>query len=210
MDILLSTNNKHKVDFIKIATKGLKITYHTPKELGLKLDIEENGTSAVANAIIKAKALSKLSGMPTFAWDVGMKINKLPKNLQPNLHTRRPFNNTELSDTDMVEYWRNMVAKYCPNGESTAHFFDGVALMLGNKLINSASFEEEPFVFTSIKNDEGVPKYNAFDQVRKTFDGKYFCDLTDEENLRYDNLRAKQIRNFFEKCLANFNIKKEL
>lgn len=205
MDILLSTSNKHKVEFIKSATENLDITFHTPKELGLKLDVDENGTTAVENAIIKAKALSNLSGMQTFAWDMGMCIEELPKELQPNLHIRRPFGDKELSDAEMVEYWRNLVGEMCPNGESLAHYFDGIALMNGNNLINSESFDEDAFIFTSKKNEEGTPKFNAFDQVRKTLDGKYFCDLTEKENLKYDAMRATHIRNFFEKCLSQNN-----
>ena len=211
MDILLSTNNKHKVNFIQVAASGLGIVFHTPKELGLKLDVEENGKTAVENAIIKAKALSKISGMVTFAWDMGMNIEKLPENKQPNLHIRRPFGNEELSDADMVEYWRSTVGKYCENGQSPAHYFDGVVLMNGDKLIHSASFDEGTFIFTSIKKEEGTPRFNAFDQVRKTLDGKYFCDLTEEENLKYDKDRSKNIRKFFEESLEKMNnTKKEL
>lgn len=205
MDILFATNNKHKVEFIKMAANGLGINFHTPKELGLKLNVEENGTTAVENAIIKAAALSQLSGMPTFAWDMGMHIEKLPENLQPNLHIRRPFGKEELSDAAMVEYWRSLVAQNCENGESPAHYFDGVALMDGNKLVHSASFDEGTFVFTSIKNENGIPKFNAFDQVRKTLDNKYFCDLTEKENLKYDSERSKHIRNFFQVALVKIN-----
>lgn len=205
MDILLSTSNKHKVEFIKTATENLGITFHTPKELGLKLDVEENGTTAVENAIIKAKVLSKLSGMPSFAWDMGMRIEKLPEKLQPNLHIRRPFGEEELTDDEMVEYWRNLVGEKCSDGESPAHYFDGIAIMNGDELIDSASFDEGTFIFTSIKNEEGTPKYNAFDQVRKTLDGKYFCDLTKEENLKYDKERAMHIRTFFENCIKKIS-----
>lgn len=201
MDILLSTSNKNKVNFIKIAASGLEITFHTPKELGLKLEVEENGTTAVENAIIKARALSKLSGMPTFAWDMGMNIEKLPAEKQPNLHIRRPFGKEELSDIDMVEYWRNLVGRMCEGGESLAHYFDGVALVVGDKLIASRSFDEDSFIFTSKKKQNGVVKFNAFDQVRKTLDGKYFCDLNDEENMKYDEKRTKNIRKFFKDCL---------
>ena len=42
----------------------------------------------------------------------------------------------------------------------------------GAKLVHSASFDEGTFVFTSIKNENGIPKFNAFDQVRKTLDNK--------------------------------------
>lgn len=205
MEILLSTSNQKKVNFIKIATQGLDIVFRTPKELGLKLNVEENGTTAVENAIIKAKALSNLSGIPTFAWDMGMRIEKLPEKLQPNLHIRRPYGNQELSDSEMVEYWRSLIEQHCENGESLAHYFDGVALVIGDKVIDSKSFDEDVFIFTARKKQDGVIKYNAFDQVRKTLDGKYFCELSDQENLKYDEKRAKYIRSFFVACLEKNN-----
>ena len=209
MDILLSTSNKHKVNFIKQATKDLDINFYTPKELGFKLDVEENGETAVENAIIKAKALSNLSGMPTFAWDMGMYIECLPKGKQPGLHVRRPFGIEELSDDDMVEYWRGMVAKYCENGQSKANYFDGVALMEGDKLIHSASFDENTFIFTSVKKEDGIVKYNAFDQVRKSLDGKYFCDMSDEEVLKYDLARSQQIKKFFKEAVKKLESQPE-
>ena len=209
MDILLSTGNKQKVEFIKSAGNGLGITFHTPKELGLKLDVEENGKTAVENAMIKARALSKLSGMPTFAWDIGMRIEKLPEELQPNLHVRRPFGDEELSDENMVEYWRSTVEQYCTRGESPAHYFDGIALIDGERLIYSDSFDGDKFILTSIKKENGVAKLDTFDQVRKTLDGKYFCDLSDEENVQYDKTRLKHIRALFEKSIEIINENKK-
>lgn len=205
MDVLLSTSNEGKVNFIKVATANLKIRFHTPKELGLKLDVEENGKTAVENAMIKARALSKLSGMLTFAWDMGMRIDGLPEIMQPNLHVRRPNGKEELSNADMVEFWRHRVEQYCKNGESVAHYFDGVVLIDGDNLIHSLSFNEDPFIFTAVKKQDGVAKFNAFDQVRKTLDGKYFCELTDEETLRYDKKRADSINHFFKDCLSKLN-----
>ncbi len=202
MDVLLLTNNQHKVNFIINAVKGLGIVVHTPKELGIKINAKEDGVTAVENAIIKARAGSKISRMSTFGWDMGMRIEKLPENLQPNLHIRRPFGEEELSDADMVEYWRSLIEKTCANSESLAHYFDGVALVLDGQIINSTSFNEDPFVMTAKKKQAGIAKFNAFDQIRKTLDGKYFCELSDEENLQYDKSRAEHIRQFFQESLA--------
>ena len=207
MDILLSTSNKQKVEFIKIAASGLGIVFHTPKELGLCLDVEENGITAVDNAIIKARALSTLSGMPTFAWDMGMRIEKLPENLQPNLHIRRPLGNEELSDADMVEFWRDVVEKNCDSGESVARYFDGVAIMDGQKLVSSMSFNEDPFIFSSKENKNGFARFNVFDRVRKTFDGKYFCDISENEYVKYEASRKNNLRMFFEEALEKLEEK---
>ena len=201
MEILLSTNNKSKVNFIKQAAAGLGLEFRTLKDLGLKLEVEETGKTAVENAMIKARALSVDSGMPTLGWDMGMRIDALPEKMQPNLHVRRANGDKELTDAEMVEYWRKVVEQYGKNGESLAHYFDGVAIAFGNQIIHSQSFDEDPFVFTAKEKIDGVAKFNTFDRVRKTLDGKYFCDLTDEENLRYDQKRAESIRKFIEVCL---------
>ncbi len=79
MEILLSTNNKSKVNFIKQAAAGLGLEFRILKDLGLKLEVEETGKIAVENAMIKARALSVDSGMLTLGWDMGMRIDALPE-----------------------------------------------------------------------------------------------------------------------------------
>ena len=58
--IILASNNKDKVKEVKEILKGYDII--SMKEAGIDVDIEENGTTFEENALIKARAIMKLTG----------------------------------------------------------------------------------------------------------------------------------------------------
>ena len=63
--IILASNNKDKVKEVKEILKGYDII--SMKEAGIDVDIEENGTTFEENALIKARAIMKLTGQITMA-----------------------------------------------------------------------------------------------------------------------------------------------
>ena len=71
MKILAATYNSHKVEELKALFPEHEMLQ--PKDLGLgTIEIEENGTSYFENAMIKARALYSISGIPTLADDSGL------------------------------------------------------------------------------------------------------------------------------------------
>ena len=70
--IILASNNKDKVKEVKEILKGYDII--SMKEAGIDVDIEENGTTFEENALIKARAIMKLTGQITMADDSGLEI----------------------------------------------------------------------------------------------------------------------------------------
>ena len=78
------------------------MTVKSPRELGLDLDPEENGTTFAENARIKAEAFCKASGLPTVADDSGLCVDAL--NGEPGVYSARycgvhgddPANNRKL------------------------------------------------------------------------------------------------------------------
>ena len=75
--IILASNNKDKVKEVKEILKGYDII--SMKEAGIDVDIEENGTTFEENALIKARAIMKLTGQITMADDSGLEIDYLNK-----------------------------------------------------------------------------------------------------------------------------------
>ena len=82
--IILASNNKDKVKEVKEILKGYDII--SMKEAGIDVDIEENGTTFEENALIKARAIMKLTGQITMADDSGLEIDILIKLLACILH----------------------------------------------------------------------------------------------------------------------------
>lgn len=73
--IVLASGNKGKVaEFRKMLAP---LTVVTPKELNIEFDVEETGKTFFDNALIKAKALYELCGLPTIADDSGLCVDAL-------------------------------------------------------------------------------------------------------------------------------------
>lgn len=83
--IILASNNKDKVKEVKEILKGYDII--SMKEAGIDVDIEENGTTFEENALMKARAIMKLTGQITMADDSGLEIDYLNK--APGVYSAR-------------------------------------------------------------------------------------------------------------------------
>lgn len=83
--IILASNNRDKVKEVKEILKGYDII--SMKEAGIDVDIEENGTTYEENALIKARAIMKLTGQITMADDSGLEIDYLNK--APGVYSAR-------------------------------------------------------------------------------------------------------------------------
>lgn len=78
MKLLLATNNQHKIEEIKAIFADTPLTILSAKEIpGLPEDVEETGTTFAENAMIKATAFCKASGLWTLADDSGLCVDAL-------------------------------------------------------------------------------------------------------------------------------------
>ena len=87
-EIILATNNKHKLKEVREILSPHKIVVYGLSDLNIKLpEVEENGTTYYENALIKAKAVQAFTTMPIIADDSGLEIAAL--NNEPGLHSAR-------------------------------------------------------------------------------------------------------------------------
>ena len=75
MELVLATNNPHKVAEVRRILRG--ITIRTPAELGVRFSFDETGSSYDENALGKARHLYRLLGVPTLADDSGLAVAAL-------------------------------------------------------------------------------------------------------------------------------------
>lgn len=73
--IVLASGNKGKVAEYREMLAPYKVV--TPKDLKIEFDVEETGETFFDNALIKAKALYELCGLPTIADDSGLCVDAL-------------------------------------------------------------------------------------------------------------------------------------
>ena len=75
--ILLATNNEGKLRSMRVLLAGLAVQVVSPAELGIDLDVPEDGATYRENARLKARAFAAASGLPSIADDSGLEIRSL-------------------------------------------------------------------------------------------------------------------------------------
>lgn len=76
-DLLVATTNRHKLEEYRTIFSGLPFRLLSLHDILLKMDIEETGTTFAENAVLKAVAYAKASGLLTLADDSGLEIDAL-------------------------------------------------------------------------------------------------------------------------------------
>lgn len=75
--LLIATNNHGKLQELLPLLGAVPLQLVTPHELGLRLTVEETGTSYAENARLKAEAFAQASGLLTLADDSGLEVDAL-------------------------------------------------------------------------------------------------------------------------------------
>lgn len=193
MKYLLATTNKAKIRYYgaKLKERGIEIV--TLKDLNIECDVDETGENPIENAVIKASAYHKLSGMPTIALDEGLFLEGVPDNIQPGTHVRR-VNGKRLNDIEMIEYYIDLVNKYGENGTLKGYFLKGVAIVNQN---NTYTFNYKANrCFTNKQSeviDEGYPLASI--QIISSLN-KFKSELTEEEEKITMDIEQKDIFEF--------------
>lgn len=121
--ILLASNNPHKlIEFRQILGDSFEVL--SPADLGLTLDVDETGSTFEENAVLKAEALSRVSGLPTIADDSGLVIDALGG--EPGVYSAR-YGGPEKTDRDRVELVLERLDGIPPEAR-TARFVSAIGL----------------------------------------------------------------------------------
>lgn len=124
--LLIATNNKGKVKELQDLLKGLDIELVTPADIGLKLDVEEDGRNYEENASKKARAFCQASGLISLADDSGLEVDALDG--APGLHSARYHPKPGATDADRRAYMiENLQGKPRP---WKAHFHATIAVAI--------------------------------------------------------------------------------
>lgn len=86
MDLLFATTNKNKIIEIK-EILGEDVNVLSLKDVGIDIDVVEDGSTFVENASIKAKAYAAAAGIPAMADDSGLEVDYLDK--APGIYSAR-------------------------------------------------------------------------------------------------------------------------
>ena len=124
--IAFATTNAGKIKEIKEILADFDVEVASMKEMNITADIEENGATFEENSLIKARAVSKLTGLPALADDSGLEVDYL--NGEPGIYSARYLGR----DTD-YDYKNNYIIKKLKDAkdeERSARFVCVISLVL--------------------------------------------------------------------------------
>jgi XTP/dITP diphosphohydrolase len=124
--LLIATNNKGKVKELQDLLKDTGFELVTPADIGLNLEVEEDGTTYAENAAKKARAFAHASRLVSLADDSGLEVDALDG--APGLYSARYHPKPGANDTDRRAYMlENLAGKPSP---WTAHFHATIAIAI--------------------------------------------------------------------------------
>jgi XTP/dITP diphosphohydrolase len=122
--LLIATGNQGKVKEIQVLLEGLDVELVTPKDIGLEIEVHEDGQTYAENAGKKALAYSKASELLSLADDSGLEVDALDG--APGLYSARYLPLPGATDADRRAYMlKNLAGKPRP---WTAHFHAAIAI----------------------------------------------------------------------------------
>ena len=174
-EIILATSNKHKLKEVREILAPHHIILYGLSDLSSKLpDVEENGETYAENALIKAKAVQKITKLPIISDDSGLEIMALNK--EPGIHSARYAESLGGHDNAIKEILKRLEGKE----DRSARFVCDIVLL---------NVEDKPLVFEGIA--EGTIAYEkseaqggfGYDPIfisKET--GKCFAEMGKEKN----------------------------
>ena len=199
--ILIASTNPGKIAIYSEACNELGLKTTSLKEIKIDEKVEENGKNETENAIIKALAYHKITGLPVFANDSGLIIDKFKSEDQPGALVRR-FKGKELSDQELLNVYIEKLNEV--GGESSGHYIVALAAIDFNGNLKTGLFYP-PRHFISKPSKillKGIP-LSSLSYDEKT--GKYMSEMTPKEQNEYEADAFAKQKQFIKETFALTN-----
>lgn len=147
--LLIGTTNPSKFDTIRKQLEGLDVDVLSPAALGLRITAAEDARTAEGNALQKALAWHKATGLPVIAADSGLVFLDLPEDHpdQPGVLVRRAAGH-EMTDAEMFDWFSALAHRH--GGKLRAVWQDAWCLLVDEThyaIYTDSRDELEPWAF---------------------------------------------------------------
>lgn len=111
--LLIGTNNPNKFKVFTSYLQGLNVEFVSPSDLGLSDIPAENARNATGNALEKARAWHRASGLPVITEDSGLVFFDLPPDHpdQPGVMVRRASGHV-MDDEEMLAWYSAIIRRH--------------------------------------------------------------------------------------------------
>lgn len=197
MKIVVATGNKDKVKEIKAILQDMTADVVTMKDAGLFVEVEENGTTFLENAVIKAKAVAdkaaeseQYKDVFVMADDSGLVIDAL--NGEPGIYSARYLGH----DTSYREKNGDLIRRLTgvPDEERSARFVCAIAAVCPDGRMFTAEAAMEGRIGYEERGENGF----GYDPIFYLPEGRSSAELSPEEKNLVSH-RGKALRLMREK-----------
>lgn len=190
--IVLASGNKGKIREISGMLTGYEVVGY--KDLGIDLEIEENGDTFYENALIKAKTISDMINLPVLADDSGLMVDALGG--APGIYSARyagdgidEHNNQKLleelkgKENRKAKFVCSMVL-YFPSGKILSSYGETLGLIL-EKPEGEEGFGYDPLFYSlDLNKSLGIASFEEKNTISHRFRAlKQMKELMDKEEL---------------------------
>ncbi|MFH1597710.1 MAG: non-canonical purine NTP pyrophosphatase [Patescibacteria group bacterium] len=193
--LLIGTKNSAKFDELSHVLGEYGFDCHTLKDIDIKVDVEETGSTYKENAVLKAKSYAKISNTLTVADDSGLSIDALDGT--PGLRSRDLYGQGRNTDEELLA-WVKEKMKNVASDNRTAKFVAAVAICNPEGKCNVVESSTEGIITEQVdtKIIPGYPFRSVF-YIPKF--QKYYSRLTPEEHqqVAHRTLSAKKLSKYF-------------
>ena len=173
MQMIIATNNAHKLTEITGILAG-RYDLVSLKQAGIDVDVEETGTTLLANALLKAKTISDLSGQIALADDTGLSVDALDG--APGVYSARYAGEQHDDKANRALLLTNM--KGLPWEQRTAHFGTCIVVYYPDGHYIVANGRVDGYILDHEEGDRGFGYDSLFWSTEL---GKTFASATQEE-----------------------------
>ncbi len=192
--ILFGTGSDAKIELVRAYLKDLPVLVLSPKDLNIDIDVQEDGRTPLENAAKKAKAYyaaaavaeaavaeaaSAADGIPTFAIDAGLRIEKFPEESQPGVYVNRVTRDgRKASDEEILDYYREGLEAV--GGTSPGRWTIAVSFVTSVERVHTQQFQLET-LFTSQASQILLPGAPLSSLMKDPGTGRYYSEMEHAE-----------------------------
>lgn len=189
MDVIIASNNKHKIIEIKQILGNYFENIYSLAERGIEIEVEETGSTFRDNAYLKAETICKISGLAALADDSGLCVDALGG--APGVFSAR-YSGLHATDEENNKL---LLKRLEGVGERTAKFVSVIALVFpdGRKIDAEGVTKGKILSASDGKGGFGYDPLFFSDELSKSF-GR----ATSEEKNAVSH-RSKALKNLVKK-----------
>ena len=178
--IIFATNNPTKA---KRFSKGLlekEINVISLRDIGIKINIKEDGKDVAENALKKARECHDVTGKIAIGMDDSLYLENVPEDEQPGLFVRR-VDGKVLEDDEMIENYISLVKKYGKRGKLNAKWIYGLAVVGEDGEESTYTWTKKGFYLVDKPSRKVNPGYPLNSISKYEWNNKYFTDITEKD-----------------------------